>query len=432
MVIDTLIQDLYKEFSHIADHRSSLNRQISLANVLMSGFAMFSLKDSSLLEYIKQYKVRQSNLKAVYGLTQCPSDTAMRQVLDEIPPHELQSLAGDYLRILDKEGHLKAFELRGEALEGHLLIPIDGTQYFSSKKVGCSCCLTKVHRDGTMTHHHNALSGVIVHPDLSQVLVVATEDIQKQDGQVKNDHELKAATRLLPLIRQGIGARKAIIGGDSLFANAPFIDLVHSYNFHFLLAIKEGYQGYPFLQFKELQQAKKTKHFHSKDKLYTYEYEFANNLILNGQNQDIKVNFLYFQQTNLKTGEVVTMTWITDIPISSLNCASLAQAGRARWKIENETFNTLKNQGYQYEHNFGHGKKHLAQNFAQLMFLAFLFDQIQQILDPLFKKALSICSTKKLLWLRVRQIFDLIPVKTMEHIYKIITKELKLNIEILS
>ena len=126
------------------------------------------------------------------------------------------------------------------------------------------------------------------------------------------------------------------------------------------------------------------------------------------------------------------MTWITDIPISALNCALLAQAGRARWKIENETFNTLKNQGYHYEHNFGHGKKHLAQNFAQLMFLAFLFDQIQQILDPLFKKALVICATKKLLWHRVRQIFDLIPVKTMEHIYKIITKELKLNIEILT
>ena len=53
-------------------------------------------------------------------------------------------------------------------------------------------------------------------------------------------------------------------------------------------------------------------------------------------------------------------------------------AGRARWKIENETFNTLKNQGYCFEHNFGHGEKNLSTVFAFLMMLAFLIDQIQQ------------------------------------------------------
>ena len=48
------------------------------------------------------------------------------------------------------------------------------------------------------------------------------------------------------------------------------------------------------------------------------------------------------------------------------------RAGRARWKIENETFNTLKNQGYCFEHNFGHGKKNLSTVFA--LMLAFLLN----------------------------------------------------------
>ncbi len=51
----------------------------------------------------------------------------------------------------------------------------------------------------------------------------------------------------------------------------------------------------------------------------------------------------------------------------------------ARWKIENETFNTLKNQGYQLGHNFRLGKQHLSEVFVLLMILAFLVDQIMQM-----------------------------------------------------
>jgi hypothetical protein len=58
-------------------------------------------------------------------------------------------------------------------------------------------------------------------------------------------------------------------------------------------------------------------------------------------------------------------------------------------KIENETFNTLKNQGCHLEHNYGHSAKYLATNFAVLTFLAFLTDQIAQALDSAFQKALA-------------------------------------------
>lgn len=128
---------------------------------------------------------------------------------------------------------------------------------------------------------------------------------------------------------------------------------------------------------------------------------------------------------------MIIFDFITDIPLCIDNIIEIVKIGRTRWKIENETFNTLKNQGYQYEHNFGHGKKYLSQNFAQLMLLAFMFDQIQQILDPLFQRALTISKTKKLLWIRLSQIFDLVPCHSMEHIYKIITSQIKLNIQML-
>lgn len=435
MLYDELLVDLQSKFSAIVDTRRKYNQKYSLKNVLLSGFALFSLKDSSLLSYIQQYPTRKANLKSVFGISQCPSDSGLRTILDEVEPSSLQEILPSYIQLLDKNEHLDAFLLdfgsKKANLDGFLLIPIDGVQYFSSSSVHCACCLEKKFKNGSTTYHHNALSAVIAHPDLPQVLVVASEEIKKQDGQKKNDHELVAATRLIPLIKQAIGERKAIIGGDSLFANAPFIRLLMAEKLHFLFSIKEGYQGYPFIQFNQLSQDRKTKIWIQKDKTHQYHYEFANNLVLNGQNQDIKVNFVRFKETNLKTGETLTMEWITNIPLSIDNINAVVKAGRARWKIENEAFNTLKNQGYHYDHNFGHGKKYLAQNLAQLMLIAFMFDQMQHLLSPLFNKALVICKSKKMLWLKLREIVDLIPVKTMESIYKIITKEIKLKIEII-
>ncbi len=106
------------------------------------------------------------------------------------------------------------------------------------------------------------------------------------------------------------------------------------------------------------------------------------------------------------------------------------KAGRARWKIENETFNTLKNQGYQFEHNFGHGKEYLSANFAQLMLLAFLFDQIQSASNQVFRIAAYHANTKKELWERVRQLIELVIVDNMQAIYKIIAKKVKLKVQI--
>ena len=107
---------------------------------------------------------------------------------------------------------------------------------------------------------------------------------------------------------------------------------------------------------------------------------------------------------------------------------SQCRCARARWKIENETFNTLKNQGYHLEHNYGHGKLNLATNFAILTFIAFLVNQITQYLDTNFQKAKKACKTFKSLWEKVRMVFYLIPVKSMDAIYRFILlkKQLKM------
>ena len=78
--------------------------------------------------------------------------------------------------------------------------------------------------------------------------------------------------------------------------------------------------------------------------------------------------------------------------VNKRNVFRLMRGGRARWKIENETFNTLKNQGYNFEHNYGHGEQNLSVVFAMLMMLAFLVDQTQQLCCALFRAALLLDS----------------------------------------
>jgi hypothetical protein len=122
---------------------------------------------------------------------------------------------------------------------------------------------------------------------------------------------------------------------------------------------------------------------------------------------------------------------VTDLAIEEANIPEMVSVARARWKVENETFNTLKNQGYLLEHNFGHGKQFLCSVLACLMMLAFLTDQLAQHADACFKKALAYCKTRKNLFEKVRQVFDLLPCMSMNVIYRFISREVTLDFPML-
>jgi hypothetical protein len=89
-------------------------------------------------------------------------------------------------------------------------------------------------------------------------------------------------------------------------------------------------------------------------------------------------------------------------------------AGRARWQIKNEVFNTVKNQGYNLEHNFGLGDKHLSVVFNHLMILVFWVDQMQQLCYPLFQATWQSYKREQSLWQIIRSYFDLFVMPSME------------------
>ena len=103
-----------------------------------------------------------------------------------------------------------------------------------------------------------------------------------------------------------------------------------------------------------------------------------------------------------KDGRGQHFSWVTKLPLTSGNVYEVMRADRARWKIENETFNTLKNQGYSFQHNYGHGYENLCSVMTMLMMLSFLIDQVQQLCCQVYQKARKHVGRLSTLFERIR------------------------------
>jgi hypothetical protein len=243
-----------------------------------------------------------------------------------------------------------------------------------------------------------------VHPALKTVLPVMAEPITRQDGASKNDCERNAAKRLLRQLRQDYPSLKILVVEDSLSANGPHLELLKELDLRYLIGVKPGDHEALFEAVQVRLRAGQCEEMELTDaRGVECGYRFVNDLPLNQAHPEIRVNYLEYWEID---GEQERLwSWITDIRLVRDNVEPLMRGGRARWKIENETFNTLKTQGYELEHNYGHGQQHLATVFALLTLLAFLVDQAQELGCRLFQAARAHFHSRTSLWERLRALF---------------------------
>lgn len=396
-----LLKTVRNEFEKITEHRRGTVKYI-LPDVLMSGLAMFGLKYPSLLQFDKarNEKTIKANLNQLYGVEQAPCDTQMREVLDPVNPEDLRQAYTRLHRQLQRQKVLENYQYLG----GYL-VSLDGTGQFASTNISCKDCCSKIWRNGGKHYYHQLLGAAIVHPFKSNVFPLFPEAITRQDGMSKNDCERNASKRLLPAIRKAFPKLKIIIVEDALASNAPHIRLLEELSFRYMLVAKPSDHAYMFKIVEEHKASDKVSKRETQDEDGTNRlYHYINNIPVNASNPELLVNFLEYWE--IKDGELVYYnTWITDIELHQDNIYHVMRGGRARWKIENETFNTLKNQGYNLEHNDGHGGKHLSTVLAMLMMLQFLIDQIQEVTCPLFKAARGRFHSRTQLWDFIRSRF---------------------------
>jgi hypothetical protein len=395
---DALFHLVRSGFANIPDPRYG-EGDISLTDALMSAFAMFSLKAPSLLAFDKERA--EGNLHTIYGIQRVPCDTHMREILDPVSPKWLRPVFKSVFRQLQRGKALEAMAF----LDDHYLLALDGTGYFSSPTIHCASCLHKIHRNGSVTYAHQMLGAAIIHPDVRAVIPLLPEPIGKHDGTDKNDCERNAAKRFIVRLRQDHPHLKFIVTEDSLSSNAPHIETLHNHALHFILGVKEGDHAFLFQQVQAAEHAGRVASYERHDRAagVRHRFRFINDVPLNASHVDVRVNFIEYWE--MGDNKVQHFSWVTDLRVSMRNVFHLMRGGRARWKIENETFNTLKNQGYHFEHNYGHGTQNLSVVFAMVMMLAFLVDQTQQLCCALFQAVWAKLGSKRLLWERMRALF---------------------------
>lgn len=408
---DALFRLVHTGFDHIPDYRPA-DVDIALPDVLMSAFAMFSLKAPSLLAFDKERT--EGNLHTIYGIQRVPCDTSMREILDPVSPTWLRPVFTSVFRQLQRGKALEALTF----LDGHYLLALDGTAYFSSKTIHCASCLHRVHRNGSLTYAHQLLGAAIIHPDQRAVIPLMPEPILNRDGTDKNDCERHAAKRFVAKLRQDHPHLKCIVTEDSLSANAPHIETLQDHDRHYILGVKEGDHAYLFQQVQAVEHAGRVISYERHDRAagLVHRFRFLNDVPLHASHAEVRVNVIEYWEMGQDKSQ--HFSWITDLRVTKRNVFHLMRGGRARWKIENETFNTLKNQGYHFEHNYGHGEQHLSVVFAMLMMLAFLVDQAQQLCCALFRAVWLKLGSKRLLWERMRALFYTYALTSMRQLFE--------------
>src|SRR3954452_8104271 len=268
-----------------------------------------------------------------------------------------------------------------------LLIALDGTEHFCSRKIGCPQCSTRRRSDGGVEYFHSFLGASVVAPGHTQVLPLPAEFITPQDGTGKQDCERAAAKRWLARHGAGITCFRPVYLGDDLYACQPIVCVIQESGGNFILTCKpSSHQTITeYLTGVDLQEHRQT--IRQGSKRITHVYRWLTEVPLRGTADAVTVNWFSFEILKGSGKRTYYNSFITDLPVTADSVAELAACGRARWKIENETFNVLK--GYNLEHNFGHGRQNLAAVLATLNLLAFACHTICELAETIWRQALQ-------------------------------------------
>ena len=403
-------------FKQIDDTRQAGKIDFSLHDCLMSALAMMFFQDPSLLSFQQrmQDRLQSFNLKTMFAVNNIPTDSVLRQTLDAVPTQAIHPAFAMLLQRLQRGKQLVAYKLES----GHHLIALDGSQYFSSEKINCPSCLTYQKTKGSTRYAHQILQAVMLNPDMRQVLPLAPEPVANTDGNTKQDCEINAAKRIVSHIRAAHPKLKMVITADGLYSKQPFVDVLKANRLSFILVAKPTDHKLLFEWVDELDGLGQSGHLQfSDEKGRRHVYRWVNQVPLNGSRNADQVNFFeYWRHINQKV--TYHNSWVTDLDVGKSNVVELVRAGRARWKIENETFNTLKNQGYHIEHNFGHGQRFLSNTFFVLNLLAFYIHQILELCDNGYQYCRSKFSSRKEYWNNLRAIIRIMLFRDFDHLLR--------------
>lgn len=395
---DNLVVKFQHRLETLPDHRSGKNISYRIKDAALSAFSVLFTQSPSFLAYQRAMEKSKgrSNAGSLFQIEQIPSDNQIRSLLDPITPRHLYPLFEEIVLVLEQAGQLEQFRVLNE----QLLVSMDGTSYFSSKAIHCPNCQHRTTAKGETTYYHTAITPVIVAPGRSQVISLVPEYIVPQDGHDKQDCERMAAKRWVKQQASQFNPYSVTLLGDDLYSNQPLCQVILAEKFNFIFVCKPDSHQILYEWVDSLAASDDIDHLTRRrfngrfTEIITC--RFVEDVPLRGGEDALLVNWCEVTITHSKTGkQLYYNTFVTNHHLTEQTVIPIVEAGRARWKVENENNNVLKTKGYHLEHNFGHGKKHLSALLLTLNLLAFLFHTTLEMMDEKYKQIRDDLPTRK-------------------------------------
>jgi hypothetical protein len=431
---DALKDILHRRTAQLPDHRQEgPNTRYAIQDAALGAFGIFFTQSPSFLEYQRrlQHTKGHNNAQTLLGVEQIPCDNQVRILLDPIAPSHLDAVFMEVFEGLEQHRMLANFRCLGD----QLLVALDGTHYFSSKVIHCQNCLTRQLTNGQTLYYHAAITPVIVCPGRSQVIALPPEYIMPQDGHAKQDCERAAGKRWLSKHAAQVAARGATLLGDDLYSNQPFCALVVQHRCNFIFTCKPDshpkfYERIAFWQANDAMGTREEHHWNGRFTEVTM-VRYLNEVLLRRGDDAMSVNWFEITVVNAKTGaQLYHNSCITNHRLTAHNVMAVAQAGRGRWKIENENNNVLKTKGYHLEHNFGHGKRYLSAFMLSLNLLAFLFHTVLEWSDVQYALLRRVLARRQTFFHDVQALMRYMVFDNWEHLMAFMIRGLELESQV--
>lgn len=366
----------------LPEHRTGANKQYELRDAGLSAFSVFYMQAPSFLSWQQEMEQRQkrNNARSLFGIERIPGVEQIRNLLDGVEERASGRAFWTLYRMWKRQGKVAGYS----GVKGTELVSLDGTRHHASTQVHCQQCRVTVRKDKAY-YEHQVLLAVLCGPEQKHVLCLEPEFITPQDGHDKQDCEQAAIKRWVQRHGAEFAPWGVTILGDDLHCHQPTCEDLIAQKMYFIFSCKPDshttlYEELVLLEQVEGAIGHKAERYWNGRFHERWQFRWASDLPLRRGEGALRVDWCEWTVYHEKTGErLYHNAWATNHTVTADTVRDVARSGRSRWKVENEGINVLKNQGYQFEHNYGHGEQHLANVLLCLLLLAFLIHTIQDL-----------------------------------------------------
>jgi hypothetical protein len=429
-MFEQIVSLLRSGFGALPDHRRGGNHTVyRIEDAVLSAFSVFVMQSPSFLAHQREMQRQKGrdNVQTLFGVHETPSDNQIRNLLDPIKPEQVGQIFWDIYPQIEGKGLLT----KHRGIDDNLLCGMDGTRCFSSTQIHCENCTQR--QVGDKTHYsHSVIVPVLVAPGSRQVFCLEPEFIVPQDGSEKQDCEQNAIKRWILRHAHRFANEKVTLLADDLHSRQPTCELCLEHKFNFIFVCLP--ESHPTL-YEEIDLLARLGAVHHHEVRHwngrfweRHRYRYVHQLPLRAGADALRVNWCEITLVREKTGERLYFNqFITNHPLDDERVVAAVHSGRARWKTENESHNVLKNYGYHLEHNFGHGKQHLASVLLSLNLLAFLLHTLLDVTDTVYRQLRHELGTRKTFFDDIRTLTRYMLFDSWNHLLTFMFVQLELD-----